>query len=46
MRQFVLTGITLIGGLLLTGCGATKIDNSAGRATVYEDARSRAKSKG
>ncbi|PWW09729.1 MULTISPECIES: penicillin-binding protein activator LpoB [Pseudidiomarina] len=46
MRQFVLTSLALIGGLLLTGCGATKIDNSAGRATVYEDARSPGKIQG
>jgi len=45
MKYLVMTA-TLASTLVLAGCSSTTIDNSAGRATVYEDARSPGKVQG
>src|SRR5690554_447406 len=40
MTNFRLLATVALSLLIMTGCSSTKIDNSKGRATVYEDARS------
>ncbi|RZQ56189.1 penicillin-binding protein activator LpoB [Pseudidiomarina tainanensis] len=45
MKYLVMTA-ALASTLVLAGCSSTTIDNSAGRATVYEDARSPGKVQG
>ncbi|WP_198678578.1 penicillin-binding protein activator LpoB [Pseudidiomarina marina] len=45
MKYFVMTA-ALASTMVLAGCSSTTIDNSAGRATVYEDARSPGKVQG
>ncbi|PHR64747.1 MAG: penicillin-binding protein activator LpoB [Idiomarina sp.] len=45
MKYLVMTA-ALASTMVLAGCSSTTIDNSAGRATVYEDARSPGKVQG